>query len=66
MAVREKYLTLSGNDRKKTTSGELIAYSLVSIVHILYNLKHTYLVYWSFDTFLIEQEDEKEGQKVNK
>jgi hypothetical protein len=54
MAAREKYLTSSGNDRKKTTSGELIAYSLVSIVHIPYNLKHTYLVYWSFDTFLIE------------
>ncbi len=61
MAAREKYLILSGNDRNKTTSGELIAYSLVSIVHILYNLKHTYLVYWSFDTLLIQYEDEKES-----
>jgi len=54
MAAREKYLTLSGNDRKKTTSDELIASSLVRIVYIPYNLKHTYLVYWSFDTFLIQ------------
>ena len=41
MAAREKYLTLSGNDRKKTTSGELIVYFLVHIVHIPHNLKHT-------------------------
>lgn len=61
MAAREKYLTLSGNDRKKTTSDELIASSLVRIVYTPYNLKHTYLVYWSFDTFLIQQEDEKES-----
>jgi hypothetical protein len=51
MAAREKCLILFGNDRKKTASGELIAYLLV---HIPYNLKHTYLMYWSFDTFLIE------------
>jgi hypothetical protein len=51
MAAREKYLISFGNDRKKTASGELITYFLA---HIPYNLKHTYLMYWSFETLLIQ------------